>query len=73
MTMVPVVGLRLTEGRSGSTLLMQLLGMDPREQFRTTRRRFASMRRASIHDEGGDCRQHKQHHRENDDTSVDEG
>ncbi len=52
---------------------MQLLGMDPREQFRTTRRRFASVRRASIHDEGGDCRQHKQHHRENDDTSVDEG
>lgn len=33
MSMVPVVGLRLAEGRSGSTLLMQLLGTDPNAVF----------------------------------------
>lgn len=33
MTLVPVVGLRLAEVRSGSTLLMQLLGTDSRVVF----------------------------------------
>ncbi|MEM9516200.1 MAG: sulfotransferase [Actinomycetota bacterium] len=33
MDLVPVIGVRLAEGRSGSTLLMQLLGTDPTVVF----------------------------------------